>query len=112
MNKFDDDYTIYYVSNYTNKKEFFNLNIKNIVYNEHGNNKTNLVLTSPQIAEITSNIHNAKDILISNISSNYNDIINEFINFTNENKLNIINKKYQKIILLLSSTLSFRFMIR
>jgi len=92
LKDYDDDHTIYYISNYTNKKEFLNFNIFNIVYKEHGNNKTNLLLTSPQISQITSNIHHAKDILISNICSNYNDIINEFIVFTNENKLNIINK--------------------
>ena len=64
MKNYDDDHTIYYISNYTNKKEFLNFNIFNIVYKEHGNNKTNLLLTSPQISQITSNIHNAKDILI------------------------------------------------
>ena len=92
LKNYDDDHTIYYISNYTNKKEFLNFNIFNIVYKEHGNNKTNLLLTSPQISQITSNIHNAKDILISNICSNYNEIINDFIIFTNENKLNTINK--------------------
>jgi len=92
LKNYDDDYTIEYISNYTNKKEFLNFNVYNIIHKEHGNNKTNVILTSPQILQITSNIHNAKDILISNINSNYFKIVEEFINFTNENKLNIINK--------------------
>ena len=50
LKNYDDDHTIYYISNYTNKKEFLNFNIFNIAYKEHGNNKTNLLLTSTNIS--------------------------------------------------------------
>ena len=68
-----------YISKYSGLEETFLFDIKGLDFKVHGGNQTNLVITSPQIQNITSNIQVSKDRLITNIILVYNRIIQDFI---------------------------------
>lgn len=70
--------TLSYTSKYTNSKESIILNLTSIEYLTHGGNKSNLIVTSPEIKFITNNIQTSKDTLIANIISFYSTILSEF----------------------------------
>ena len=68
-----------YISKYSGLEETFLLDINQLDFKVHGGNQTNLVITSPQIQNITSNIQVSKDQLITTIILVYNRIIQDFI---------------------------------
>ena len=82
---------ITYVSKFS-KKEIYTLDLSKLEYLEHGSNKTNNIITSPQIKKMASVIQNDKEILISKINLVYSNILREFIEFNNKSKLSIVSQ--------------------
>ena len=64
-----------YVSKYSQTKEIFEFNLSELEYKPHGSNKTNLIITSPEIRQLTSIIQDVKEQLIKTILSFYNSFI-------------------------------------
>ena len=64
-----------YVSKYSQTKEIFEFNLSEFEYKPHGSNKTNLIITSPEIRQLTSIIQDVKEQLIKTILSFYNSFI-------------------------------------
>ena len=58
---------IEYISKYTGNHEYVNLDLKSCEFKQHGNNQTNMLITSPLIYKIANNINNSKDVLITKI---------------------------------------------
>ncbi len=83
---------ITYVSKFSKKKEIYTLDLSKLEYLEHGSNKTNNIITSPQIKKMASVIQNDKEILISKINLVYSNILREFIEFNNKSKLSIVSQ--------------------
>ena len=81
---------ITYVSKFS--KEIYTLDLSKLEYLEHGSNKTNNIITSPQIKKMASVIQNDKEILISKINLVYSNILREFIEFNNKSKLSIVSQ--------------------
>ena len=46
-------------------------------FKQHGNNQTNMLITSPLIYKIANNINNSKDDLITKIIQRYNIILDK-----------------------------------
>ena len=70
---------IEYVSTYTKNTEHFSFNISELEYKPHGNNKSNLIVTSSKIRNLTCIIHEVKEQLIKSIVSFYNSFIEMLI---------------------------------
>tara|TARA_B100000902_G_scaffold158640_1_gene154635 strand:- start:16321 stop:19320 length:3000 start_codon:yes stop_codon:yes gene_type:complete len=83
---------ITYVSKFLKKKEIYTLDLSKLEYLEHGSNKTNNIITSPQIKKMASVIQNDKEVLISKINLVYSNILREFIEFNNKSKLSIVSQ--------------------
>ncbi len=83
---------ITYVSKFSKKKEIYTLDLSKLEYLEHGSNKTNNIITSPQIKKMASVIQNDKEALISKINLVYSNILREFIEFNNKSKLSIVSQ--------------------
>ena len=81
---------IEYISKYSGRQEYVTLDLKMCEFKQHGNNQTNVVITSPTISTIANSINNSKDVLISNIVQRYNIIIDNFISFNDIKKIKTI----------------------
>ena len=73
-----------YISSYSNTKEIFEFNLSELEYKPHGSSKTNLIITSREIQQLTSTIQHVKEQLIKNILSFYNIFVESLINKRNE----------------------------
>ena len=83
---------ITYLSKFSRKEEIYELDISKLEYLEHGSNKTNMVITSPEIKKMASSIQNDKEHLINRINIVYSNIIKEFIEFNDKSKLSTISR--------------------
>tara|TARA_B100001175_G_scaffold153241_1_gene129861 strand:+ start:2621 stop:5629 length:3009 start_codon:yes stop_codon:yes gene_type:complete len=83
---------IKYLSKFTRREEIYKLDISKLEYLEHGSNKTNMVITSPEIKKMASGIQNDKEKLINKINIVYSNIIKEFIEFNDKSKLSTISR--------------------
>ena len=79
QNKSSDKAYINYKSKYSNEEQIFTLNISEIEYKSHGSNKSNLIITSPEIRTLSSNIQDVKDKLVKSIILFYNSFVEFFI---------------------------------
>ena len=79
-----------YISKYTGNHEYVNLDLKSCEFKQHGNNQTNMLITSPLIYKIANNINNSKDVLITKIVQRYNIILDKFISFNDTKKIKTI----------------------
>ena len=82
---------IKYISKYTNIEEILNLDLTTIEFKMHGNNQTNMIITSKHINEISYSIQNSKDILISKLIENYNQIMYKFIKINDKSMLMFVS---------------------
>ena len=83
---------ISYASKYTNQNEILLLDLSQIDFKIHGNNQTNLIISSSEINKIAYTIQNSKDILIDALIKHFNLIVKQFIEFNNKNKLALISR--------------------
>lgn len=88
----DSDVCIEYTSKYSGTKEYINLDLSLIDYKAHGSSQTNMQIYSKHIDSIAYNIHNSRDILISKITDEYNNILQKFLEINNSTLLNYIAK--------------------
>ena len=91
-----------YISKFTESEETFDLNLETFYQKSHGSNNTTIAIYNNQVSEITNNMQNSKDSLVSFLSNIYYKIVNNFINFlkfddqelsnlTNKSKLRTVN---------------------
>jgi len=92
LKKEESKVNITYLSKFSRKEEIYVLDLSKLEYLEHGSNKTNMVITSPDIKKLASSIQNDKEHLISKINQVYNNILREFIIFNNKSKLSYISQ--------------------
>jgi DNA mismatch repair protein MutS len=78
---------IKYISKYSNNEEILNLDLTTIEFKMHGNNQSNMIISSKHINEIAYSIQNSKDILINKLIENYNVITCRFIELNNKSML-------------------------
>ena len=83
-------FNIEYISKYSGNHEYVNLDLKSCEFKQHGNNQTNMLITSPLIYKIANNINNSKDVLITKIVQRYNIILDKFISFNDTKKIKTI----------------------
>mgnify|MGYP001433475162 CR=1 FL=1 len=81
------------ISKFTNEKETFLLNIKDLDYKVYGNNKTYIIVSNKEINNLCNFIQNSKDDLINFIIISYRNIINNFKRLTELDK-NLKKNKY------------------
>tara|TARA_B100000780_G_scaffold81995_1_gene55964 strand:- start:813 stop:3818 length:3006 start_codon:yes stop_codon:yes gene_type:complete len=91
LKKEDSIVNITYLSKFSKKEEIYVLDLSKLEYLDHGSNKANMVITSPDIKKMASGIQNDKEVLINKINHVYNNILREFIEFNNKSKLSIIS---------------------
>lgn len=77
-------HTIDYTSNYSKKNETFELDLSALDYIKHGNNKTDMIITSNQIRMISSDNDDIKEKLIRETHLFFSKYINEFSKFEKE----------------------------
>ena len=83
---------INYISRFSKKEETFELDLTSLEYKEHGSNKTNMIITSPQIKQMAQGIQNDKEHLINKINKTYSNILREFIDFNDKTKLSVVSR--------------------
>ena len=83
---------ISYASKYTNQNEILLLDLSQLDFKIHGNNQTNLIISSSEINKIAYTIQNSKDILVDALIKHFNLIVKQFIQFNNKNKLALISR--------------------
>ena len=76
--------SISYKSRYSKEIETFDLDLKSLEYINHGSSKTELMVTSQQIRAITSDNETAKERLIKETQSVFQNYIVEFAKFEKE----------------------------
>lgn len=74
-----DEIEIKYKSEYSKEDEVYLLSLKNIDFSNYGGSATNIIITSPQIRQITNFINSSKTELISKLEIYYYKFINKFI---------------------------------
>ena len=67
-----------YISKYTNKDEIYLLNISKLDFKPHGGNQSNMTISSPDIAKISSDIQTSKDRLVACVQEVYCELIAKF----------------------------------
>ena len=92
LKKEENVVNIKYLSNFSRKEEIYELDISKLEYLEHGSNKTNMVIMSPEIKKMASSIQNDKEHLINRINIVYSNILREFIEFNDKSKLSTISR--------------------
>jgi len=92
LKKEESKVNITYLSKFSRKEEIYTLDLSKLEYIEHGSNKTNMIITSPEIKKMAQGIQNNKEHLISKINQVYNNILREFIIFNDKSKLSIISQ--------------------
>ena len=92
LKKQENQVNITYLSKFSRKEEIYTLDLSKLEYIEHGSNKTNMIITSPEIKKMAQGIQNDKEHLISKINQVYNNILREFIIFNDKSKLSIISQ--------------------
>jgi DNA mismatch repair protein MutS len=82
LSKLPDKVVITYKSKYSssnNKDEVFSFNISELEYKPHGSNKSNLIITSPEIRTLASSVQDVKENLVKSILSFYNSFVDNLI---------------------------------
>jgi DNA mismatch repair protein MutS len=92
LKKEENKVNIQYLSKFTRKDEIYELDLSSLEFIEHGSNKTNMIITSPELKKMASSIQNDKELLINRINLVYSNILREFIEFNNKSKLSIISQ--------------------
>ena len=92
LKKEENVINITYLSKFSRKEEIYELDISKLEFLEHGSNKTNMVITSPDIKKMASGIQNDKEKLINRINIVYSNILREFIEFNDKSKLSTISR--------------------
>ena len=92
LKKEENVVNIKYLSNFSKKEEIYKLDISKLEYLEHGSNKTNMIIMSPEIKKMASGIQNDKEHLINRINIVYSNILREFIEFNDKSKLSTISR--------------------
>jgi DNA mismatch repair protein MutS len=76
--------TVAYQSKYSQTEETFELNLEALEYNAHGSSKTDLIITSKQIREITSDNEENKMKLIREMNRVFQQYITDFAKFESQ----------------------------
>ena len=79
LSKSPEQIEIQYISTYSQATETFMFNISELEYKAHGSNKSNLIVTSNSIRQLTSVIQDVKGQLIKSILSFYNSFVEMLI---------------------------------
>ena len=87
LKKEENKVNIQYLSKFTRKDEIYELDLSSLEFIEHGSNRTNMMITSPELKKMASSIQNDKELLINRINLVYSNILREFIEFNNKSKL-------------------------
>ena len=87
----EDIVNIEYKSDYTKTNEVFEFDIKKIDFAVYGSNSSNLIVTSQQIRDLTSQINTSKGELIGKLELYYSKFINKFLENNLDNIVSFVS---------------------
>ena len=72
---------MHYKSNYSKKDEFFVLDLTTLEYQTNGSNKKDLIVTSPQIRQITNALQTSREKIVKELQWAFTGYVNDFAKF-------------------------------